>query len=1291
MGDLLQSRIPGIKIISLLFKLIVYSLDYALVYCHLGYAEFKIFTPNVGSLRYSVFAGVVLKTVNSAVLQRSASQPEMKKLLSPDQIQSMIDQAKKALKQPKALINQLEMLLVDLYSAAVSSDQICALFDQMDKNLFYLLCHLVESPQGDPLYGERLIRKNPWLLLNIVNEEGENPIERLIRDPAGPLEDFKQIFSSADFSIKEKSSDLIVNKKMLVESYYQQLAKEIVDPQNPLDFDLIIGDEKLAFEVAKIVAARSGWDVSSDIQRYGIKNTNYLFEIAKIAAAQNGKGVSECIERYGIEDKDHLFEIAKIAAAQNGLGVSEYIKNYGIYNQNHLFEIVKIAAAQSEVGVSWCIQNYGIEDKVHLFEIAKINAAKSGLGIFSYIQNYRIEDKVHLFEIAKIAAAGHYKFDVSAYIQKFGIEDPNHLFEIVKIAAAQDGGLISQNIKNYRIENKDHLFEIAKLAAAQDGWLISQNIKEYGIDNKDHLFEIAKLAAAQDGGGVSEYIKNYRIKNKDHLFEIAKIAAAQSWLGVSICIQNYGIEDKDHLFEIAKIAAAQSWLGVSMYIQKYGIENKDHLFEIAKIAAAQNGSAAFDSIDYSSLTASKAIFCRYLCLLDMLIKNDISPQAREFLEEARQEIQEIKEFKDIEDGIKNLQQSMTKMREEHGEEKVQRIEAFQNAEAKANRLQKIILQFLILYKFTEVFFADKGNAIPKDLEKTFKLVREYRNAALAVSLTRILCEEGSSDPGYVNRYHLLLATNNHLRLPMILLAKWAPNPIQAFLKESDLIQAFRDQFDPIQSLLKSIRDPLKDECTGVLQTWLQTLLVMDQSPLSSNSKCALIIQASQHLKIPGFQFEKALQAKELSQALCKRLYLIQALCAQGQATCLNREFSADMTKELEALFAAKLQEDLFIDLSGIEDLSEKYMKTLDTLRQPLAWKVYEGKIQTLQDRQVQEQFQRFIVSVLENTFRTERYRTDLSPHLKHLQEKYPEILGKWTALQASVPINPSQMEPSKSQSINFPAFFKEKQEGGHFQIVGKDQFPIFTRFLEKNPANQEKAIADLKLKKPEASKEKAPDRKTKLLMELCLIKERSPLPLLKELYKELKNIPNLELANDIKGLIKDLEASSVKSTLEVVDTDDWQDLFLSGTEVGGSCQRVDGGPSLNKCLLAYVMDGKNRMLAVKDGSGKIVARSIFRLLLDGKTQMPLLFQDRIYPFSCSKELVSALNRHAEKRAKELGCALVTKNLDREITSIYPETAVSLGSSCPYEYEDAAEGVMNGGRFTIQRLSQVKLS
>jgi hypothetical protein len=119
--------------------------------------------------------------------------------------------------------------------------------------------------------------------------------------------------------------------------------------------------------------------------------------------------------------------------------------------------------------------------------------------------------------------------------------------------------------------------------------------------------------------------------------------------------------------------------------------------------------------------------------------------------------------------------------------------------------------------------------------------------------------------------------------------------------------------------------------------------------------------------------------------------------------------------------------------------------------------------------------------------------------------------------------------------------------------------------------------------------------------------------------------------------------------------------------VTGSCQRVDGDPELNKCLMGYVLDGKVRLLAVKNSHGNILARSILKVLFDENQQPILLFED-VYG---DERYEIALKDFALKKAKATGLRIIVGGVDQHLESF--------GNVAPYEYEDEDEdcGVTNG--------------
>ena len=141
----------------------------------------------------------------------------------------------------------------------------------------------------------------------------------------------------------------------------------------------------------------------------------------------------------------------------------------------------------------------------------------------------------------------------------------------------------------------------------------------------------------------------------------------------------------------------------------------------------------------------------------------------------------------------------------------------------------------------------------------------------------------------------------------------------------------------------------------------------------------------------------------------------------------------------------------------------------------------------------------------------------------------------------------------------------------------------------------------------------------------------------------------------------------------IYDTEDPQDLLLCGTEVFGSCLNIAGDLDYNKCLMGYVLDGKVRLLAIKNSEGKIEARAVLKLLVDEKNQ-PVLFLENLYPH---KQFESQIRQLAKQKAYLMNVPLFVKGEG--------ETLYSKGCKAPYEYEDGAdsEDIVNKGIYQIK--------
>lgn len=183
-------------------------------------------------------------------------------------------------------------------------------------------------------------------------------------------------------------------------------------------------------------------------------------------------------------------------------------------------------------------------------------------------------------------------------------------------------------------------------------------------------------------------------------------------------------------------------------------------------------------------------------------------------------------------------------------------------------------------------------------------------------------------------------------------------------------------------------------------------------------------------------------------------------------------------------------------------------------------------------------------------------------------------------------------------------------------------------------------------------------------------------------------ITDLKASHPASQLLTVFESLKKSKPLIVTDSDNWQDLFFCGSEVMGSCQNVVGNPNLNKCLLGYVLDGKTRVLCVKETEdGPIKARALLKVFIEKKTdpatgvesEAPCLMFEKPYP-KITPLLHKQLIEAAKTKAELMGVDLYEASTDGV-------TLYSKGVHAPYEYEDGAleagpEGHRTNGVFSI---------
>ena len=1079
-----------------------------------------------------------------------------------------------------------------------------------------------------------------------------------------------------------------------------------------------IKNQKALIEIAKIAAHGDGKGTSEYIENYGIKSPEALIEIAKLAVRNNGWSFLH-IQNYGIKDPQTLIEIAK-QAAQSGIGISENIQDYGIEDQETLIEIAKLAAQASGRRTSIHIKNYGIKDQGALIEIAKLAARQDGSGATVYIDRYGINNQEALIEIAKLAAQQH-GWDTSQYIQNYGIKDQNALVEIAKLAAQQNSGQTSKYIQNYGIKDRKALFEIAKIATSQHPEATTDYFENYGIEEQDQLIEIAKLFAQLVPGKISLNIHRYGIENQEVLIEIAKQAASQDGGLTSRLIKNYGIKDQDALIEIAKLAASQDGPSTSMYFYRYDIKNEAECLAIF-FNAFKNNPESLQFVEFYKLNFPKEVAALSKnSTLDDLQKafrwpEEFSPIFKAFGKEAPKKedisfliyagcrllkkspfikdsniLNSIFHYKDdkmryeLLDMLFSLDEKQAKIYGEFTSPEYLQLPGLflcyssNNAEEalsyhsilKEKRefrdgiLQKALLDTLQLLIIQHHFKPEE--IIPllkKALTRNIKTnLYGIQGTLYCGGLDRLRKEALNENPDLDAAYHFAFAQTIPIKQIKDFTTKYDQTLGKSALPTAPLTYAGR---------LKKLSKPEQDMALPALASFIYSVLQGEYSEIRYKRKEASLEEA---------------ETKEFAQ-----LDHLQMIFDKKPS--LKKEWRDEIKKSLEEYLPTTSTKAAF---DPQRFLMEKILtdKHLPKEKYPLLYQFLETKdpkipkdlgaeLEKLKEINKKRKSQ---VVILRNAISS---LGDIEK--KNAKDKSVKLLDCLIKLKAQLkgfPIIEESLNGIEELAKLVKVIKQPKMSEGTIILGGIEE----TDFTAQENAKGVQMFVDQFKKAAEETRsrlEVVGEEDQRLLLQKDLIdlyrNEKATLSQqlgqLSKIHEKLKK-GGEEFLNDVKGVVETLgKQKQPFDGYTLVNTDRFDFMLLCGTQVQGSCQRIDGDPNLNKCLLAYLMDGKNRLIAIQDKEEKIVARSILRLLWDTKNNRPVLMQERVYSNVLDPNLNAALDKFAKAESERLGIALYRP--DETGTA----SLESFGSVAPWEYVDSANGVHANGKFTITKATEV---
>lgn len=389
-----------------------------------------------------------------------------------------------------------------------------------------------------------------------------------------------------------------------------------------------------------------------------------------------------------------------------------------------------------------------------------------------------------------------------------------------------------------------------------------------------------------------------------------------------------------------------------------------------------------------------------------------------------------------------------------------------------------------------------------------------------------------------------------------------------------------------------------------------------------------------------------------------------------------------------------------LPLAEIDDFDKRYCETFGSCRDPLAIAIYTAKIAPFAGGPLA----RYITAVLQGEFQDTRYQLNDNLHLQTIETTCPGTIDKWKSSLSPVDLENLNPTTDSLEANKLKEWLHAALHAGH--LGDQQQFSYLSRFLdidsqdkvsqaalikecllESKTAKIKSAKALSAMRKQENLSKEPPieqqisnnlilqDRCMKLIYEEKLDKKKSHLTAIENLLKENTQYQDIEFLNDIQALTLQLPKMD---KLILLDTDDPYELLLCGTDVN-SCQKIDGDPSKNIGLLGYLMDGKIRLLQIKDENGKLIGRCIIKLLWDSKNKIPVLYKEPSYYVNAdalfNPKYGNALNELARAKARTLGIPVVTNDSNIGNRS-YGNALDALGGPAP-EYCDGTHGIANG--------------
>lgn len=817
--------------------------------------------------------------------------------------------------------------------------------------------------------------------------------------------------------------------------------------------------------------------------------------------------------------------------------------------------------------------------------------------------------------------------------EQFGITNESTLFELAKRAALNKNPYLSEHIEKFHLFSEKHRIEIAKILAGNPLSCLGDFIEKFEISESQALLEIAQIAASTTGSLIAEHIEKFQITEEKDRIELAKSLASLPFSELCRNLEKFKITNRKALLEILTIAAKTPDSGLIDEISKLEFLTQKERIEIAKILAAMPNSQLAEFFPEFHIEDEQDRLT-----IAQIAANTIESNFARF----------IKNFEISKESDRIILARIT-----------------------ANVPNSDISDYIALFNISS----------QEDLFEIAKIAAKQAPFSFSSNVSNFPIEDPKD------------------RLQLLRINLRATKGRGSDIEKFDLSKQDEARFQPLKNAyLLSSENPLVEHCD----------ISVEFKPFFTENNYAFL---PKNLAAHFSNLDKKLHSvKGLDQFFLKVkidfqkhlcLFIWQtlndkALFAAFEPTILhilqyrNKEVAIEMSLAFSDLLGSPAGGDLYLQFMSPSHIILPMifiinwaLQTNQTSQLPRIAKILKP-MRSLRDDLKLLPLLNTLISCHNNQTIPPEKRLELLKDALSLEANSMEaikILGilsncnllEELRLGTSYPFDALQSQFSlliQRGIFQFPetSLIKDFQEK---YLPISDQLRI--------PFGLESYAANIQL----INDTEVMEAIQKFVRSLC----EDTFPELRyntDSNPHLKAIPPKTLTA-WKETANQVFSEPLPEGLEGKSSDDWQDLFLVGTETE-SCQNIHANPSLNKCLISYVLNGSDQILAIREKkTGKIKSRCILRLLVTQRDEgfVPVLFQERTYSAgSLSKEHEIALNHMAKTRAKTLGLELYTDNLTQggERSLVVLE---SLGTNLPWEYVDGNSiGIAKDGVFSM---------